>query len=71
MTQKASPKTPLTSKMSWLGLITFAIGLLEYLLDTPFIQAFPEVVPWVVMTIGILTVIFRRFTDRALTFLKR
>jgi len=59
-------KTWYESKMVWLGILTALLGILTAIVEQDWIEQYPQVVSYLGMAIGIITVILRGFTDRPL-----
>ena len=60
-------KTLLASKAFWLGLITFALALADFVQGAEFVQQWPQVVTIIGMGVGVLTVIVRILTTKPIT----
>lgn len=59
-------KSSASSKTVWLGIVTALISILGLFAGQEWIQQYPEIVSYIGLAIGILTVIVRHYTTRPL-----
>lgn len=59
-------KSRVESKAIWLGVLTALISLLGLIAGQEWIQQYPDIVSYIGLAIGILTVIVRHYTTRPL-----
>ena len=59
-------KSRLKSKSIWLGVLTALISLLGLIAGQEWIQQYPEIVSYIGLAVGILTVIVRHYTEEPL-----
>ena len=59
-------KSRLKSKTVWLGALTVLVSLLSLIAGQDGIQQYPEVVSYIGLAVGVLTVIIRHYTEKPL-----
>ena len=59
-------KSRAESKTVWLGIVTALISILGLFAGQEWIQQYPEIVSYIGLAIGILTVIVRHYTTKPL-----
>ena len=60
-------KNLVASKAFWLGLLTFAVSLGTWLQGAEFVQQWPQVTATIGMVVGVLVVVVRLLTNKAVT----
>jgi hypothetical protein len=66
-----TPKTPTQSKLFWTGLAMLAVGLCEITRAIAVEGGYPGTAETATAIGGLLTIVFRRYTDRPLRFTRR
>lgn len=56
------------SKSFWAGIITIFLGIIGVFMGSDLIQEHPQVTAWLAVVSGIVTMILRAITEKALKF---